>query len=403
MAAAGYETAVVSDFSGEIFSRLDAGFALRRVPFFDMKVVLAQAGWNMHPALFPFVASSLGHRVFPALAAAAENADPDRLADEVIATLDDVSGHGPFFLTAFFSAPHFPYAAPDPYYRRFTSPDYRGPFRYHKPVAAFDKSDTVLNDADVKQVRGLYDGAVASVDDAIGRVLKALRSRGLDRDTIVVVLADHGENLFDTVHGMGHGEHLRGDAALHIPLVIYDPVHEFPAHTVPGLVRDIDLAPTLAALAGVPLGDQPAIDGVDLAPLLRAERDTLDLHAFAESELWLVSDGPGFGPEERLPYPALPQLVTVAPDDDIVINPAFEPLTLAARHRAVRTDRWKLLYIPTRNSVRIELYDVVADPMEKTDVALQHPDVVAQLRPELERYMTLDGSTLQAGFAVPAR
>src|SRR5262249_4209713 len=81
MSEHGLQAAVVSDFSGEIFSRLGAGFTERDVPPFDMRVVLSQAGFNLHPLIAPFVASRWGHRLFPALGAAPENADPDRLAD----------------------------------------------------------------------------------------------------------------------------------------------------------------------------------------------------------------------------------------------------------------------------------------------------------------------------------
>ncbi|MSP62951.1 MAG: hypothetical protein EXR72_21975 [Myxococcales bacterium] len=398
LAARGLHGAVVSDFSGEIFSRWDAGFKDRRVPYFDLKTIVSQAGLNLHPALVPWAASATGHRLATSLEAAPDNADPDRLADRVIATLRERAREGPFFVTAFFSTPHFPYAAPDPWYRRFTAPDYEGRFRYHKPVAALATTDGAMDARDETQVRALYDGAVASVDDAIGRILDELTRSGLADRTIVVVIADHGENLYEDGRGMGHGEHLRGDHMLHIPLVIHDPVHRFPPHTVPGVVRDVDLAPTLAALAGATIEHA---DGVDLRPLLTGEIPTLGLDAYAETGLWLVEGGPGFGPDDRLPYPALPDLITVAPDDDIVLAPALEDVVIVARHRALRTERWKLHYLPTRSGVRWSLHDLASDPAERIDVAAQHPDVLADLQKRLYRWMTEDGSVVQAGFVVP--
>jgi arylsulfatase A-like enzyme len=361
------------------------------------QVVLMQAGFNLHPSLYPLAASAFGHRLFPALAAAADNADPDRLADRVIDALDDVSRRGPFLLTAFFSTPHYPYAAPDPYYRRSADPSYRGRYLYYKPV---DPAGGAVrpSDEDVAQVRALYDGAVGAVDAAIGRILDALARRGLERRTIVVVLADHGEDLYEPGHIQGHGEHLRGDKMTHIPLLVVDPVHGFPAHRVPGIVRDVDLAPTLAALAGAHLAPT---DGVDLAPLLRGAETSLGLEAFAETGLWLIPSGPGFGPDDRLPYPSLPALVTVAPDDDIVLRPDLSRRVVAAKHRALRTERWKLLYEPTLDGVHLRLFDLVADPEERVDVASQHQDVVAALRPRLYRWMKEDGSVEQAGFVVP--
>ena len=57
------------------------------------------------------------------------------LAGRAIDALDRVAGR-PFFLTVFFSAAHFPYAAPAPFYERYAARDYHGPFRYQKPVLA---------------------------------------------------------------------------------------------------------------------------------------------------------------------------------------------------------------------------------------------------------------------------
>ena len=107
--------------------------------------------------------------------------------------------------------------------------------------------DATMKPEDERQVRALYNGAVAAADAAIGRLLQGLHDEGLADDTIVVLLADHGENLYDeTGRGMGHGDHLEGSHSLQIPLLIYDPVHRFPAHAVPGIVRDIDLVPKVA-------------------------------------------------------------------------------------------------------------------------------------------------------------
>ncbi len=398
LAARGYRTAVVSDFSGEIFSRLDAGFAVRDVPFFDAETIARQAGLNLHPALVPYAASRVGHAAASSLAAAPDNADPDRLADRVIDTLRRESARGPFFVTAFFSAPHFPYAAPDPWYRRFTSPGYRGPFRYQKPVAVLGMSDAGVTDEDVAQVRALYDGAVAAVDDAVGRILDELSRSGLADHTIVVLLADHGEGLYEPGRGMGHGEHLHGDQVVHIPLVVWDPVHRFPAHAVPGIVRDVDLAPTLAALVGA---EVPRADGVDLRPLLDGARASLDLTAYGETGIWFVSEGPGFRPGERLPYPPLPDLVAIQPDDDVVLNPTLRELAVVGKHRIVRDERWKLYYQPTREGVKWSLFDLAQDPDERTDVAAQHPDQLARLQRKLYDWMTLDGSTVENGFVVP--
>ena len=403
LAAHGYRTAVVSDFAGEIFARADVGFGERAVPLFNLRTVVAQAGLNIHPGLVPYSATALGHRALPSLEAAGDNADPARLADRVIATFEPKNDNDrgrPFFITAFFSGCHFPYAAPDPWYRRHTSPDYTGAFRYHKPPPVPGAPDVELGDADVTQVRALYDGAVGATDAAIGRVLDALEKAHLSQNTIVVVLADHGENLYEPGRGMAHGEHLHGDKTLHIPLLIFDPVHKFPAHAASDIVRDIDLAPTLSALAGVPFAGG---DGVSLLPLLRGEKDSLDLVALAETELWLIPTGPGFGPDERLPYPGIPATLVLENGDDIVLAPWMKELVVTAKHRALRTAQWKLTYEPTRDGVHWELYDTIADPDERTNVASQHNELLVPLQKQLLDWSILDGSELVHDFIVPRR
>ncbi len=392
---AGYRTSVISDYAGEIFSRTQLGFDHVDVPYFDMKTIIALRGLQVHPNVLPYATSTIGRRLFPAVNAMPELSDPARLADRAIAELDG-AGSKPLFLTVFFSAAHFPYASPDPYYRRYGSASYAGPYRYQKPPLA----PAPATDADRAQIRALYDGAVAATDAAIARILDRLRRDGLADDTIVVLLADHGENLYDLPErGMGHGDHLRGSAADHVPWVWIDPRDHLPPHDVSGIVRDVDFVPTLAHLVGV---KPPPSDGVDLAPLLRGERATLDLDAYQETELWFVANGPGFGPDERLPYPTITGVTDLAADDDVYLRPEWQDTVIVAKHRAIRTEHWKLLYEPTRGGVRWSLYDLAADPDERKDVLAAHAPVAAALKHKLQHWMLDDPRmTLRGDFLVP--
>ena len=117
-----------------------------------------------------------------------------------------------------------------PYYGRFTSPSYRGRFKY--PGLAGDAFD----DADRAQLHGLHEGALAGIDEALAR----LRAR-LDPATILVVV---GRETF-LVHAPRHAP---GRSAQ--------------------VVRDIDLAPTILELAGL---DAPAGEARSLVPALRGE------------------------------------------------------------------------------------------------------------------------------------
>jgi arylsulfatase A-like enzyme len=393
--AHGYHTAVISDYAGEIFSRTPMGFDNVDVPYFDMKTIVGQRGLAVHPNVLPYATSDLGRLIFKVVDAMPELSDPARLANRAIAQLDH-AGAQPFFMTVFFSTAHFPYASPDPYYRRYTSRDYSGPYRYQKPPLAPGPRD----EHDRQQIRALYDGAVAATDRAIERILDALDRDGLADETIVVLLADHGENLYDYPdRGMGHGDHLEGSAADHVPWLWIDPGDKLTPHDVPGVVRDIDLVPTLSGLLHVPT---PTTDGVDLAPLLRGEKQSLELTAYQETELWFTAGGPGFGPDERLPYPTVTGVTDLADDDDVFLQPSWQDTIIVAKHRALRTDRWKLLYRPTRAGVRWSLFDLAADPDERVDVLAAHSDVAAMLERKLYAWMLEDRRmSVRGGFVVP--
>ncbi len=407
LARAGYRTMVVSDYAGDIFGRVELGWGQVAAPSFDFRELVRQRALERETPLLPFLHSQTGRKFFPVMRELNDAADPDMLADDAIALLDRTPSEkgadgkpAPFFMTVFFSTAHFPYAAPAPYYGKFTRPGYRGRFKYHKPVGL--GHETAPDDEDVAQIRALYDGAVLGIDDACGRILDALAKKGLADDTIVVVLADHGETLYDHGHGQGHGDHLFGDEATHIPLVVYDPRRATSrGRRDARIARDVDVAPTLYELAGVDAPSDvdgrslvPAMDGQPLAPAL----------AFAETDLWFTEAIPALPQELRLPYPDISRVTEVdaAHGDELVLDSEVRPLTIVAKHRMVRDERFKLIYIPTRTGVKYMFYDTVADPAETRDVAAEHPVEVLRLQGELAAWMLRDSAmTMKGGYLVP--
>jgi arylsulfatase A-like enzyme len=408
---AGWATGVVSDYAGDIFSRIDLGFSAVNVPEFDFRQLVRQRVLERETPLLPVLHSRLGRAAFPVLREMNDAADPQMLARDAVRTMRSLESRGPFFLVVFFSTAHFPYAAPSPFYGRFTDASYRGRYKYDKPVGL--GAEAPADARDEKQVRALYDGAVTAVDDAAQRVLDALAADGIDSSTIVIVTGDHGETLYDHGHGQGHGDHLFGDEGTHVPLIIVDPRSpRRPGGALessgaaaprrePAIVRDVDLAPTLYALTGVaPPAD---LDGRSLAPALTGQPIAPAL-AYAETGLWFTEDIPGLSSELRLPYPGIARLTEVDTQhaDELVLQSSMKPLTLVAKHRMVRDDRYKLLYLPTRTGVRWMLFDTAQDPGEERDVAADHPDVVARLQGELWAWMRRDPNmTDREGYLVP--
>ncbi len=216
----------------------------------------------------------------------------------------------PFFLWVHYYDPHADYSPPAPLDERFRA----------RP----------------------YDGEIAHVDAELARLLGALRDSGRLERTLVVATADHGESL---------GEHLEEthsytlyDATLAVPLLVRGP--GVPAgRVVGGVVRSVDVAPTILARAGIaaPAG----LDGEDLSPL------------------W--SDGP---PSTREAYAE-----TLATELDHGWSPIF----------AVRTSTHHYVRAP-----RPELYDVRSDPRQVHDLAARDPvggPTIVRLDAEIERVL----------------
>ncbi|HEY8087046.1 MAG TPA: hypothetical protein VIF09_04355, partial [Polyangiaceae bacterium] len=126
--------------------------------------------------------------------------------------------------------------------------------------------------------------------------------------------------------------------------------------------------------------------------------------AYAETGLWFTEDIPGLPGDMRLPYPGIARLTEVDTQhgDELVLQKAMRPLTIVAKHRMVRDERYKLLYVPARTGVRWLLFDTQSDPGETVDVAAAHPDVVARLKGDLWSWMRLDADmTERGGYLVP--
>ena len=241
--------------------------------------------------------------------AEAPGADPEKTADAAERSASTWIGSGaaapPFFLWVHFYDPHHPYVPPEPYSSRFRSDPYAG--------------------------------EVAFMDAAIGRLLHALAAKGLEAETLVVAVADHGEGLGE------HGEPTHGyflyDSTLRVPLILAGPGVP-PGLVVPGGVTLADLAPTMLEALGL-------------------EPDT----GVAGRSFW--SELP------RGRVGARPALLE---------NPAIHRQFGWAELAGLRADGWKWIAAPTP-----ELYDLSADPGETRNLARAEPARAAQLGERLAR------------------
>jgi choline-sulfatase len=195
------------------------------------------------------------------------------MAERAIFDLARSRDQRPFLLVASFSHPHDPFAVPQRYWDLYRDEDIDMPApaialdthsRRLRNVCAMD-AEPVTED-EVRAARRAYYGAIAYIDDQLGRLMAAMRSAALAEDTIVILTSDHGEMLGE--RGLWYKMSFF-EGASRVPLVIANP-GRFAPRRVATNVSLVDLMPTLVELAG---GDiqSPGIgvDGRSLAPHLR--------------------------------------------------------------------------------------------------------------------------------------
>jgi arylsulfatase A-like enzyme len=143
------------------------------------------------------------------------------------------------------------------------------------------------------------------------------------------------------------------------------------------------------------------MDGRTLVPLL--EGKSLPARpVFAETGIWFTRQIPDVPPSLRLPYPDITEVLEVDLDHDgeLVARNSFEPWLVAAKHRMVRDERYKLVYAPTREGTKWMLFDTRQDPLEVSNVAGLHPEIAARLQGLLWSWMLEDQLSARRGEAV---
>jgi arylsulfatase A-like enzyme len=272
--------------------------------------------------------------------------DPRLAIDPALRWLASVDRSKPIFLWVHLFPPHSPYAVPPPWLGRFDASARDRNAATTQPYWGWLQSR--LTGSEVQVLEARYDEAISYSDAYAGPFLQQVLAM-LGPNTAVVLSADHGESF---AHGYGaHTGPGLYNEIINVPLVIKLP-GETTGKRCATPVQQADIAPTLAALAGVP------------APADWEGQSLLDACGDTQAD-------------------------AAAPDRAIFSmnfeqNPRFGALKTGSV--AVIEGRWKLIHYmgaihyPFMPTLHDELYDVVADPGERTNLAAQHPEVSRQLR-----------------------
>ncbi len=206
------------------------------------------------------------------------------VADQAIRELRKLRAK-PFFLFVHFMDTHHPYIPPDSFVKMFTSSG----ASQMQPIELWKKrwstfkmlpsESPLLPSGELARIVDFYDGSIRYTDEQIGRVLAELSRLGLDRNTLVIVTGDHGDEFLD--HGnIFHQTPYLYDELIHVPLMIRYP--GVAPRREAGIVRHIDLFPTL--LQAMDLPEEAGARGVSiLASLQSGEQPANPPIAFSQS------------------------------------------------------------------------------------------------------------------------
>jgi arylsulfatase A-like enzyme len=371
----GFFTAVYSDFAGDIFGRYPFGFREVHAPTLTFPVLIRSRVLESATGVLPYLDNPTGRALFPALRELAHAPTADELVDGCLQGLER-HRTDPTFSVIFFSDAHFPYAAPYPDYLQFREPEYSGPNAFQfRPAQMLGQE---LDEKELRQVRGLYDAGLWNIDRNIQRLVRELDERGLLERTLLVISADHGENLGENRLGFAHGNHLLGVAEHQVPFVWID----FLKGATSSIDRErqvsnLDIAPTLLELL-----DLPGVASFEGQSLLAPGNDPHPV--LMETGLWFVERGSSNELHQswRLPYPSVDRTTFVNVDnhDEIELRDEFQPVVEFAKHVGWQQGDERLIYIPLRPEPAWQLFDTRMDPLSERDLAAARPDRVQALQ-----------------------
>lgn len=397
----GYRTLVTSEYAGEFFGRVDFGFQVGSVPRAELREISGQILMARAPLVLahfgllytstPWVRAGLPSTLVELARGMPNFSHPAVLADDILAQLNAPGAQdAPLFALAFYSQPHFPYTSSPEFGKRYRVPGSSSSIRYGRDVAS---DATITTDVDRWQLDGLYRASLAESDAAIGALLDALARRGVLDDTIVVLSADHGEGLYECPDCVGHGDNLRGMSTLRVPLAFRLPKGRFPDATPQVLSRyvsTLDVYPTLLSLLG--FAPVAVHEGAPLLTRRGTPGAIPERTLFVETGEWLWTTAAV--PKDRLAYPPITEIARLE-DDRIVIDPKYDPVIRAAKHRAAIRAPYKLVYEPTADGARYALFDFEKDPTDERDLSATMPEVAARMKDELRK------DVLRHAFVIP--
>lgn len=288
-------------------------------------------------------------------------APADAINEQFLSWLDDRDSSDPFFSWVHYMDVHYPFYRDDDRLAAVGS-DPIATRTQRRVNRLMNESPGELTDGDVEALTALYDAETHFADEQFGRLMDALRDRGLYDETIVIVTSDHGEALGEHDEFGHYSAHY--EEIVRVPLVIHVP--DSAGGIVDRQVGLADIAPTILDYLDEPIqrDDDEPFSGASIRHLV----DDSDDSASAATGGFEGVDGswPGISDDRR-------------PGEDDPWWPGDRHVLGHGAPLGLRTERWKYIWWKRDGDdpIEAELFDLRADPMEMTDVRDDHPEVVA--------------------------
>jgi arylsulfatase A-like enzyme len=215
----------------------------------------------------------------------------------------------------------------------------------HRPYVKHEKFDFGNSLVD------LYDGEIAFTDFHLGRLFDSMRESGRLDDTVIVIMADHGESLGE--RGMYKHSAVLYNDQIRIPMIIHVPGHA--PRRVSTHVSSVDLGSTILGAVGI----QPPAEyaGTNLMPLIRGEQ---------------LARPPVYGEQTRgQESPYVPRYRGVHPE--------------SKKYMVITQDGYKLIY--NRNYTTFELFDLNHDPREQHNLYDREPERAERMKQLIGRFV----------------
>lgn len=247
-----------------------------------------------------------------------------------------------FFFWIHYMEPHAPYDAP-PEYDRYKTP---GDFpnlndNLHGHKGKLHTYAKLQNIRAIRRLDQLYAAKIAYMDHYVGELFKTIHALGLDKNTIIILVSDHGQLLYSHPKDFNTDDHRSlYDADLHVPLIFHGP--GIPAgKRVNDLVSHYDIVPTILDLENLP---PPAhTDGVSLKGMIQ---------------------GTSSQPPHHYIYA-----------EESVLTPQY----------SIRNARYKV--IETMLTGKMQCFDEARDPRELHSICKQIPVEASNLKAALDQHI----------------